>query len=116
MSRNLLLDKLGRRRALAAAYYFAISFRREHINAESQIVSFRIALHIKRFDRRGIVMHHHRPVVLTRKISLVWRTEIAAPLKLIFYGALLKAFVQHLHGDVVMQARKGRDDRFEFRS
>src|SRR5437016_8972257 len=50
---NLLLEKLDRGCALAAANHFAITFRRQHINTQRQFVAFSIALHVKSFDGRG---------------------------------------------------------------
>ena len=44
--------------ALAAADDFAIAFRREHVEGESQIGTLGVGLHVKCFDRRGVAVHH----------------------------------------------------------
>ena len=88
---DLFLEKLDRSRALAAADHFAITFRRQHIDAQRDLVAFRIALHVESFHRRRIVMDHHRLVELAGEISFVRRAEVAAPFELVFQRALLRS-------------------------
>ncbi len=57
------------------------------------------------------MMNHDRLVELAGEIRFIWRTEVAAPLKLLFERALLESFIQNLHRFVVVQTRKRRYDR-----
>ena len=64
--------------ALAAADDFAIPFRRENIDTQGTIGTFRIGFHIKCFDRRGITVYHQWFIELLREISFVGAAEIIA--------------------------------------
>ena len=57
-------------------------------------------------------MHHDRLVELRGKIGFVGRAEIAAPFELVFQRAFGVAFLQHLDGVVVGDARERRLQSF----
>ena len=53
-------------------------------------------------------MHHHRPVKLVRKPSLIRGTKVVAVLKGMFEVPVFVRLVEHGHGLVVAQPRKRR--------
>src|SRR5215213_1243041 len=115
MQRDLLLQKLQRRRAFSASDYLAIPFRREHVDSKRKFRTLRISRHVKCFHRRRIVMDHYRLFKLTRNIRFVRRAEVATPFELRLQCTLFKSLMKKLHRLVVMNARKWRRDSFQFR-
>src|SRR6185369_3414100 len=108
VQRDLLFEKLERRRTLTTTNHFAITLGREDINTQRQLRSLGIARHVKRFHRCRIMMDHHRSIKLARDIRLVGRTKVSTPFELRLERAFLKSLVQNLHRIVVMQTRKRR--------
>ena len=58
-------------------------------------------------------MNHDRAIELRRDVGFIGRAEVAAPFELVFERAFGVAFLQHLHGFVVGDAREWRIDLFE---
>src|SRR5215469_847039 len=52
-------------------------------------------------------MHHYRPIEPAREKRLVGRAEVTAPFKRLLEFLLRVALLEHLHGLIVLQARKG---------
>src|ERR1044072_7991915 len=94
MRSDLAFEKFDRRRSLTAADYFAVTFGREHINAERDFISLRVALHVEGLYRGRVMMDHHRFAELTGEVGLVRRTQISAPLAFIFELVLFEPLVQ----------------------
>src|SRR2546426_9324709 len=70
-------------RSLTPADDFAVALRRQHVESERQIGPLRVRLHVKRFDRGWVAVHHHRAVVLTRKRSEEHTSELQSPCNLV---------------------------------
>src|ERR1700733_7744912 len=49
--------------------------------AQCPLRTLRIGLHVEGLHLRRITMHHHRLIELRRKISLIGRAKVAAPLE-----------------------------------
>src|SRR5467141_2380108 len=78
---KLLPQERQRGCALSATNYLAVTFRGQHIDAKSKFGPFSVALHVKRFDDRWVMMDHHRLDELTGYVRFIRCSKIAAPFK-----------------------------------
>src|SRR5689334_19906767 len=77
---HALFDQVWIVDALAAACDFAVTFRGQQVNAAAHLRATFDWLHVKRFHRRGIVIHENRLLELLCERRFVWRPEIVAPI------------------------------------
>ena len=85
----------------------AVSFGREHVDAQREVRPLGIGLHVERLDRRRIAVHEDGAVELFGDGRLVRCSEVAAPFE---RQSLL---LQQLRRVVVLEPREGSLDVLE---